>query len=276
MEWLLKNLSLDMHQCNPEKLKDKEFTLQTVRDLTDELDMKPCLEPTVQESYIGLTSGIGLMTSHAVLNNFPTGRLSCAVISSCKDFNPGDVTDWLLRKFEGKRYETILTQYDIPKGPHRELYHKTERMSPLRKKSIRTFDDIKIDDIPVYQSADYELPLLSVLGKDGEKVFLEWFKEKAKGVKVSRRVYQFQPMGETGVFQYSGFADFHHTWPEYGFIMNHNRIFWTPTLLDIFSYAYHGPNSRGISAVAYGVGDKAFAYQNLPEDRKKGDKGRKS
>jgi len=270
MEWLLKNLNLDVYQCNSDKLKDEEFTLQTVRDLTDELDMKSCLEPTVEKSYIGLTGGIGLMTSHALLSNIPSARqLSSVVISSCKDFNSDEVIEWMLKKFEGKKYEAILTQYDIPKGPHKKLSHKTEKMIPLRRECIRVCNEIDINGISGFQAAEYDLPLLGILGKEGKEAFIKWQEEKAKGVKVSQREYKFQPMGETGVFQYSGFTDFHHTWPEHGFVMNHTRYFWTPTLLDKFSYAYHGPNSKGISLSAYNVGGNVYTQQSLPENRSK-------
>lgn len=269
MNWFLKNLSLDIYHCNSDKLNNKEFNLNTIKDLTDELEMKTCFEPSVEKPYIGLTAGIGLMTSHVLLSNFPTGdRLSSIVISSCKDYDSDNVTNWLLKRFEGKNYESVLTQYEIPKGPHKKLSHKTEKMTSMRKEYVRVLDTVNIDGIPGFQSAEYDLPLLKTFGKDGQEIFLKWYEKKSKGVKVSRKLYQFQPMGETGVFQYSGFIDFHHTWPEYGFIMNHTRNFWTPTLLDEFSYAYHGPNSKGISAVAYNVGGKVFAYQNLPEKRK--------
>lgn len=267
MEWLLKNLSLDMYHCSPRKLIDKKFTLQLVKDLTDELGMKPCLEPRVEESSLGLTGGIGLMTSHTILNNFSTGRSSYAVISTCKDFNPDEIVDWLLKKLEGKNYEAVLTQYNVPKGPHKELFHRTEKMTPLRKKYNSIADDVKIDGVPVYQMFAYHLPLLEVLGEEGREVLLKFFAERARGVKVSRRVYQFQPMGETGAFQYKGFSSFHHTWPEHGFMMRHVQTFGTPTLLDYFAYAYHGPNSRGISAEAHRVGDETLAYQNLPGKR---------
>jgi len=266
MGWFIKNLSLDMYRCNTRKLIDKEFTLQLVKDLTDELDMKPCLGPKVEESSLGLTGGIGLMTSHAVLNNFSAGRSSFIVISTCKDFNHDEIIKYLLEKFDGKNYEAMLMQYDIPKGPHIELFHKTEKMTPLREK-YSTITDVKKDGVPIYQAFGYHLSLLKTLGEQGERVLLKWFMKKAKSVKVSRRVYQFQPIGETGAFQYNGFSSFHHTWPEYGFIMRHTQTFETPTFLDNFSYAYHGPNSGGISAEAHQVGDKTYAYVNLPERR---------
>jgi hypothetical protein len=49
--------------------------------------------------------------------------------------------------------------------------------------------------------------------------------------------------------------------------MNHTRTFWTPAINDAFRYAYHGPNSKGLSLSAYNVGGNVYAQQSLPENR---------
>jgi len=110
------HLMLDCYGCNEKKLKDLDFVLKFLNDLTDLICMHKISEPHAinypgnPKSFDkgGISAVVIIAESHISIHTFPSHRYMSVDIFSCKDFDVERTTDFIIKTFEVKKVEKKL------------------------------------------------------------------------------------------------------------------------------------------------------------------------
>jgi len=136
------HITLDCYECNKEKLKDLKFILNFLDELPDLIGMKK-IAPPYAISYSGnpnsfdrggISAFVIIAESHISCHTFPFNNYISFDIFSCKDFDIDKAINFVIKKFEVKKYERkIFTRgKDFPK----EL-PKTVKIIKKQRKMIK-------------------------------------------------------------------------------------------------------------------------------------------
>jgi S-adenosylmethionine decarboxylase len=110
------HLMLDCYECNERKLRDLKFVLKFLDDLPNLIDMHKISEPHAidypgnPKSFDrgGISAVVIIAESHISIHTFPSQRYMSVDIFSCKDFDVGKATDFIIKSFEVKKVEKKL------------------------------------------------------------------------------------------------------------------------------------------------------------------------
>lgn len=102
------HLTLDLNDCNPEKLSDFDLVFDVLNDLPDLIGMTKITQPYVFK-YAGLvpedkgiTGFIVIAESHISIHTFQEKNYVFIDLFSCKPFDYAYAQDYLIKLFESK------------------------------------------------------------------------------------------------------------------------------------------------------------------------------
>lgn len=102
------HLTLDMYECDKQKIKDEKFILNILEELPEFLGLSKLSEPIVKsfsEPTPGVTGFVVISESHVSIHTFVGEQFASVDIFSCKKFSVKKATDYLVKKFEPKKVE---------------------------------------------------------------------------------------------------------------------------------------------------------------------------
>lgn len=111
------HLTLDCYNCNDSKLRDLNFILKFLDDLTKEVDMTKIVDPFAI-SYPGnpnsfdnggVSAVVLISESHISIHTFPSnnGYMNLDIFS-CKGFDVKKAVNFVIKNFEVKKFEKNL------------------------------------------------------------------------------------------------------------------------------------------------------------------------
>jgi len=110
------HLTLDLSECNPEKLKDLDFCFKLLDELPEKISMTKITQPHVFH-YSGLvpedkgiTGMVIIAESHISLHTFQDKGYCFVDVFSCKDFYVEFAADYIIKAFEAKKVDKNIVQ----------------------------------------------------------------------------------------------------------------------------------------------------------------------
>lgn len=109
------HLTLDFYGCSKEKLADRNFVMEVLSQMPEELGMNKFSEPIVTDvpspgpdsfDRGGMTGFVILIESHMAMHTFPEDGYVSFDIFSCKDFDTKYAAEVLIKKLGASRVET--------------------------------------------------------------------------------------------------------------------------------------------------------------------------
>lgn len=107
------HLTLDLYQCNKQKISNKEFIRQILMEMPEFIGMHRISDPQVTEysgregsfDRGGISGFVLLAESHISIHTFPQDEFASVDIFSCKDFDLKKAQFFLMDKLEAKKAE---------------------------------------------------------------------------------------------------------------------------------------------------------------------------
>ena len=105
------HLTLDLKDCNVEKLTDYSFIYDFLLKLPNEIGMQNITLPYVVKwldkgtAVEGITGFVIIAESHISIHTFPEKNYIYADVFSCRPFHINKVVDLFLKVFEPKHYD---------------------------------------------------------------------------------------------------------------------------------------------------------------------------
>ena len=145
------HLTLDLYDCDKEKLGDYTYVHLLLDEMPEMLGMHKFSSPHLTKIPVqkgsfdkgGLTGFVILVESHLSIHTFPSERFASFDIFSCKKFDEGKATSYLVTKFDAGKVETNR----LERG--RDFVKHYPR-NTLRAKTL-SLNERKIAQIPPYQ-----------------------------------------------------------------------------------------------------------------------------
>jgi len=110
------HLTLDLYECNEKKLVDLNFIWKILDELPDLLGMHKISNPQVvlhkgnPESFDkgGISAFILIAESHISIHTFIGYAYANVDVFSCRTFDPQEIENYLVKRFEAKKVERNL------------------------------------------------------------------------------------------------------------------------------------------------------------------------
>lgn len=118
------HLTLDLNQCNPQKLSDFDLVFDILNELPDLIGMTKITQPYVFK-YSGLvpedkgiTGFVVIAESHISIHTFQEKGYVFVDLFSCKPFNYEYAEKYLIEVFESKKptVNVLMRGYDFPRS----------------------------------------------------------------------------------------------------------------------------------------------------------------
>ncbi len=116
MEGFGPHLTLDLNECDSDKLVDVEFLTNLLREVPGKFGMKAISEPVIKgwldefAKTPGYTGFVILAESHFSLHTFPDSNYVFLDIFSCRGFDVETAADYLIKVFGSKKFEKNVIQ----------------------------------------------------------------------------------------------------------------------------------------------------------------------
>ena len=108
------HLTLDLYDCDKEKLADFEYVKKVLSEMPEKLGMNKFSEPQVTDvpgqgdhsfDRGGVTGFVILIESHMAIHTFPDDKYASFDIFSCKEFDINYAANQLMQKLGAKKVE---------------------------------------------------------------------------------------------------------------------------------------------------------------------------
>lgn len=107
------HLTLDLYQCNKQKISNKEFIHQILMEMPEFIGMHRISDPQIMEypgrdgsfDRGGISAFVLLAESHISIHTFPQDEFASVDIFSCKDFDLKKAQYFLMERLEAKKAE---------------------------------------------------------------------------------------------------------------------------------------------------------------------------
>ncbi|MEM5801938.1 MAG: adenosylmethionine decarboxylase [Candidatus Aenigmatarchaeota archaeon] len=119
------HLTLDLYQCNKEKLSNKNFIFKILDELPELIGMHKISKPQIlvypgkENSFDkgGISAFVIIAESHISIHTFIEQRFASIDIFSCKEFSIEAAEKYLVKEFEAKKIEKnfIMRGREFPK-----------------------------------------------------------------------------------------------------------------------------------------------------------------
>ena len=114
------HLTLDLEECNHDKLADKQFIFNFLNDLPGKINMRKITKPNViyyegrSSSESGITGVVIIAESHIAVHTFTDQNYAYVDIFSCKPFNVTNAKILIIHEFEAKKSSANLIRRGVP------------------------------------------------------------------------------------------------------------------------------------------------------------------
>ena len=133
------HLTLDLNDCNSEKLSDFNLVFDVLNDLPDKIGMTKITQPYVFK-YSGLvpedkgiTGFVVIAESHISIHTFQEKKYAFVDIFSCKPFNYNLAQQYLIDTFESQKptVNMLMRGVDFPRETISQEKQKTRLISAV-------------------------------------------------------------------------------------------------------------------------------------------------
>lgn len=114
-----RHLTLDLSNCNKDKLKDMSIIYDFLLALPKSIEMQNITLPYVVKwldigaEEEGITGFVIIAESHIAIHTYPEKKYMFADVFSCKTFHVNKTVDLFLKTFEAKHYEKNVIKRGI-------------------------------------------------------------------------------------------------------------------------------------------------------------------
>ena len=142
------HLTLDLYQCNKQKISNAQFISVILREMPEFIGMHCISEPQVTEYHGregsfdrgGISAFVLLAESHISIHTFPFDGFATVDIFSCKDFDLKKAQYFLMEKFEAKKAEKnfLIRGKSFVKHYPKSVAKAAQIVAKERKKAVKS------------------------------------------------------------------------------------------------------------------------------------------